>query len=229
MIFMASVTTLTIATPIDESILEPRNHVQCNAQDQDCQIVQTCDNDPFIVTGSAPDPYPTSGPPIISLLTPNSPIQTAISTARKLRARQTSTIHWCALGTDIYVLLSIRGYQYANAIQTMLGTALQQIADKIATETLTDQTLNTPASGLTIKTAQQGNVSIGAGSGTIYTAEGTSTNKITASNSNGNNMTWTQLEYGLLTINDWMSKQSYGWGSASIWEGQNQVGMVYIT
>lgn len=78
------------------------------------------------------------------------------------------------------------------------------------------QTVNTSTTG------------IAAGSAPVYSISGTNS-EITANNAAGVNMTWQELELGLLMIADWMGKNTYGWGSASVWNGTDEVGLIYIT
>lgn len=74
------------------------------------------------------------------------------------------------------------------------------------------------------------NTGIAAGIAPVYTLEGPDGIVIlTVSNAAGVNMTWLELELGLLTMADWMGKNRYGWGSASVWDGATEVGLIYIT
>ena len=79
-----------------------------------------------------------------------------------------------------------------------------------------------------LQTAMDSEKGIAAGSAPVYSLAGVNT-KLTAYNVAGVNMTWMELELGLLTIVDWMGNNTYGWGSASIWDGLVEVGLVYIT
>ena len=135
-----------------------------------------------------------------------------VSTSRKRLPRQTSTtIQWCALGTEIYILLALRSSQSAAAIKSTLATAIQQVETKLA--------------GQTVRENEMG---IAVGSTPAYSLVGTDV-KITAANAAGAAMTWQELEIGLLLMVDWMDKNSYGWGSASVWNGTDEVGLIYIT
>ena len=69
---------------------------------------------------------------------------------------------------------------------------------------------------------------IAAGIAPVYSFEGSDA-ILTVSNAAGVNMTWLELELGLLMMADWMGKNVYGWGSASVWDGANEVGIIYIT
>ena len=69
---------------------------------------------------------------------------------------------------------------------------------------------------------------IAAGMAPVYSLEGSDA-ILTVSNAADVNMTWLELELGLLIMADWMGKNTYGWGSASVWDGANEVGMIYIT
>ena len=80
------------------------------------------------------------------------------------------------------------------------------------------------------QTAVASETGILAGSGPVYSLVGADgTAKITANNAAGVNMTWVELELGLLMMVDWMENNTYGWGSASVWDGADEVGVVYIT
>ena len=82
-----------------------------------------------------------------------------------------------------------------------------------------------------LQTAKENKKGIAAGSSLVYSLAGVagSNAKITANNAVGVNMNWVELELGLLMIVDWMERNTYGWGSASVWDAANEVGMVYIT
>lgn len=135
------------------------------------------------------------------------------STARKLRSRQT-TVQWCALGTEIYILLALQGTQGAAAIKRTLGTAIHQVETQME-----------------LQTAKQNVASIAAGSTPVYSLAGAagSEAKITANNAAAVNMTWLEFELGLLMMEDWMESNTYGWGSASVWNGADKVGMIYVS
>ena len=96
-------------------------------------------------------------------------------------------------------------------IQGTLGTAIKQLQTQ-----------------MNMQNATESKMGIAAGSGPVFSLAGANT-KLTAYNVAGLNMTWMELEVGLLTIVDWMDNNTYGWGSASIWDGSNEVGLVYIT
>ena len=81
---------------------------------------------------------------------------------------------------------------------------------------------------MVLQTAKESETGIAAGSAPVYSLAGTDA-KLTASNAAGATMTWLELEVGLLTISDWMAQNTYGWGSASVWNGTDEVGMIYIT
>lgn len=133
------------------------------------------------------------------------------ATSRRFKPRHPNTVTWCALGTEIYILLALQGSQGAAAIKSTLRTAIQQV------ETQMD-----------LQTAKDSESGIAAGSAPVYSLAGANT-KITADNAAGFNMTWVQLEWGLLMIVDWMENNTYGWGSASVWSGVDEVGTIYIT
>ena len=137
-----------------------------------------------------------------------------VSTARKLKPRQQNTVRWCALGTEVYILLALQGSQGAAAIQSTLGSAIQQV------ETQMDS-----------QTAAESETGIAAGSAPVYSLAGAagSDAKITVDNAAGATMTWVELELGLLTMVDWMENNAYGWGSASVWDGADEVGIIYLT
>lgn len=84
---------------------------------------------------------------------------------------------------------------------------------------------------MVVQTAAESETGIAAGSAPVYSLAGSaSTNvKITVNNAAGVNMTWVELELGLLMMVDWMENNTYGWGSASVWDGADEVGMIYIT
>lgn len=79
-----------------------------------------------------------------------------------------------------------------------------------------------------IQTAAESETGIAAGSALVYSLVGTGA-KITADNAVGVNMTWVELELGLLMMEDWMENNRYGWGSASVWDGADEVGTIYVT
>ena len=82
------------------------------------------------------------------------------------------------------------------------------------------------------QTAAESETGIAAGSSApVYSLAGAAGTdaKITADNAAGFNMTWVELEVGLLMMVDWMENDTYGWGSSSVWDGGNEVGMIYIT
>ena len=134
-----------------------------------------------------------------------------VSTSRRLKPRQASTVQWCALGTEIYILLALQGSQSAVAINRTLATAIQQVESKVVNQTVAEDEMG-----------------VAVGSTPAYSLVGPSV-KITAANAAGATMTWEELEIGLLTMADWMGKNVYGWGSASVWNGTDEVGLIYIT
>lgn len=81
-----------------------------------------------------------------------------------------------------------------------------------------------------MQTAVESQTGIAAGDGgaPVYSLAGAGV-KITAENAAGVNMTWVELEVGLLMMVDWMENNTYGWGSASVWDGEGEVGTIYIT
>ena len=83
----------------------------------------------------------------------------------------------------------------------------------------------------TISEAQaKSGISASASTKAIFTYAGTTTGpKLTAYNAAGVNMSWYELEYALLTMEDWMDRNTYGWGSASVYDGTDQVGIIYIS
>lgn len=133
------------------------------------------------------------------------------STSRKRISRQLSTARWCALGTQVYIMLALQGTQGAAVVKSMLKTAIHEVETQMA-----NQTAETSTTG------------IGAGGAPVYSISGKNA-EITANNAAGVNMTWQELELGLLMMADWMGKNSYGWGSASVWNGTDKVGLIYIT
>ena len=161
-----------------------------------------------------PTPWPSTIPtlvnpvPAIESLTSGA---SAGSTVRKLRGPRANAVTWCSLGTEIYILLAIQGTQGAVEIKSMLGTAIQQLETQ-----------------MNLQTAEDSEKGIAAGTQPVFSMAGVNT-ELKAYNAAGSNMTWMELEVGLLTIVDWMANNTYGWGSASIWEGANEVGLVYIT
>ena len=82
-----------------------------------------------------------------------------------------------------------------------------------------------------LQTAKQNVASIAAGSTPVYSLAGAagSEAKITANNAAAVNMTWLEFELGLLMMEDWMESNTYGWGSASVWNGADKVGMIYVS
>ena len=137
-----------------------------------------------------------------------------VSSTRKYKSRQNSPVEWCALGTEIYIILALQGTDGAAAIQKTLATAIQGLETQMG-----------------VQTANQSEMGIKAGSAPLYNFAGAAKSnvKITVENAARVNMTWVELELGLLTIADWMDSNTYGWGSASVWDGANEVGMIYIT
>ena len=133
------------------------------------------------------------------------------SGARRRLSRQPNLAPWCALGTEVYILLALQGTGRAAAIKSTLGTAIQEVETQMATQTVMES-----------KTA------IAAGSTSVYSLAA-SDSKISASNMPGANMTWLELELGLLLMADWMGENTYGWGSASVWNATDEVGIIYIT
>ncbi len=81
------------------------------------------------------------------------------------------------------------------------------------------------------QTVEESETGIAAGSAPVYSFAGAagSNAKITVDNAAGSNMTWVELELGLLMVVDWMENNTYGWGSASVWDGAAEVGLIYIT
>ena len=120
-------------------------------------------------------------------------------------------VQWCALGTEVYILLAIQGTQGASAIQSTLASAINEVETQVLAQTAT-----------------QNKKGVAPGKAPVYSLAGTDA-KININNAPGVNLTWTDLELGLLMVDDWMGKNSYGWGSASIWDGTQQVGLIYIT
>lgn len=217
LVLTATIRSVTFATPIVGPQSLPRNHVQCNAANELCQVQQTCDNAPSIVAGTVPKPWPSS---VATLVNPVPALETlangasGVSASRKLETRLQNTVQWCALGTEVYILLVLQGTQGAAAIKSTLGTAIRQVETQMDTQT-----------------ANESETGIAAGSAPVYSLAGAvgSNAKITATNAAGVNLTWVELELGLLMIVDWMDNNSYGWGSASVWDGADEVGLVYIT
>lgn len=147
----------------------------------------------------------------VSGLEPLANSASADSTSRRRISRQPSAALWCALGTQVYIVLALQGTQGAAVVMSMLQTAIHEVEIQMA-----NQTVNTSTTG------------IAAGSAPVYSISGTNS-EITANNAAGVNMTWQELELGLLMIEDWMGKNTYGWGSASVWNGTDEVGLIYIT
>ena len=162
---------------------------------------------------SVPNPWPSA---LAKFVNPVRSLQPAanvgqISTARKRKPRQPSTVQWCALGTEIYIMLALQGSQGAVAIKSTLATAIQQAETKVVGQTV-----------------HQNDMAIAVRGTPAYSLAGTDV-KITATNAAGASMTWKELEIGLLMMADWMDKNVYGWGSASVWNGTDEVGLIYIT
>ena len=161
-----------------------------------------------------PKPWPSTVPtlvnpvPAIASLTSGA---SADSTASKLRISRTNAVTWCALGTELYILIAVQGTEGAVEIKSMLGTAIQQLQAQ-----------------MDMQSAKDSEKGIAAGSDPVFSLAGVNT-ELKAYNVAGANMTWMELEVGLLTIVDWMANNTYGWGSASIWDGADEVGLVYIT
>ena len=161
-----------------------------------------------------PSLWPSSVTPFVN---PVSAVETVIpgaseaSSARRHLSRQPNPAPWCALGTEVYILLALQGTGYAAAIKSTLATAIQEVETQMAAQTV-----------MKSKTA------IAAGSTPVYNLAA-SGSKISASNIQGANMTWLELELGLLMMADWMGKNTYGWGSASVWNATDEVGIIYIT
>lgn len=108
-------------------------------------------------------------------------------------------------------MLALQGTQSAGVVKSMLKTATHDVEAQMA-----NQTAETSTTG------------IAAGSAPVYSVS-TKNSEITANNAPDVNMTWQELELGLLMIADWMGKNTYGWGSASVWNGTDEVGLIYIT
>lgn len=165
---------------------------------------------------SVPQPWPSSLAPLVNPVPGLGTLAgdaSRASTTRRFRPRQQTTVQWCALGTEVYILLAVQGTQGAAAIKSTLGTAVQQVEAQMKSQT-----------------AKESETGIAAGSAPVYSLAGASDHaKITANNAAGVNMTWVELELGLLTMVDWMGSNTYGWGSASVWDGADEVGTVYIT
>ena len=164
-----------------------------------------------------PKPWPSSVAQLINPIPVLGALATdtsGASSSRKLNPRQQSAVRWCALGTEVYILLALQGAQGAAAIKSTLGTAIQQVETQMISQT-----------------AEESETAIATGSAPVYSLGGAAGSevKITANNAAGVNMTWVELDLGLLTMVDWMESNSYGWGSASIWNGTDKVGLVYIT
>lgn len=216
-VLTATIRSITIAIPIVEPQFPPRNHVQCNSANELCQVQQTCANAPSVVAGTVPNPWPSS---IATLSNPVPALETlsnsasGATTSRKHKPRQQNTVSWCALGTEVYILLALQGTQGAAAIKSTLETAIQQV------ETQMD-----------LQTAKESETAVAAGSAPVYSLAGAAGTdvKITVDNAAGVNMTWVELELGLLMVVDWMENDTYGWGSASVWDGAVEVGTIYIT
>lgn len=164
-----------------------------------------------------PNPWPSS---VATFVNPVLPLETVvnggsgISASRRLKPRLQNTVRWCALGTEVYILLALQGSQGAAAIQSTLGTAIKQVETQMDSQTV-----------------EESETGIAAGSAPVYSLAGAagSNAKITVDNAAGSNMTWVELELGLLMVVDWMENNTYGWGSASVWDGAAEVGLIYIT
>ena len=161
-----------------------------------------------------PKPWPSSVTPFVN---PVSALETVIpdaieaSSARRRLSRQPKPALWCALGTEVYILLALQGTGRAAAIKSMLGSAIQEVETQMAAQT-----------------AMESKTAIAAGSTPVYSLAA-SDSKISASNIQGASMTWLELELGLLMVADWMGKNTYGWGSASVWNATDEGGIIYIT
>ena len=181
------------------------------------KLPQTESTDVILKFSSVPNPWPSS---IATLVKPVPALETLANGAseatasRSRKPRQPNSVSWCALGTEVYILLAMQGTQGAAAIKSTLATAIQQV------ETQMD-----------LQTANESETGVAAGSAPVYSLAGGAGTavKITAVNAVGVNMTWVELELGLLMIVDWMENHTYGWGGASIWNGAVEVGMIYIT
>ncbi len=161
-----------------------------------------------------PDPWPSTVAQFVNpvpALEPQASDATLVSTSRRLKPRQPTTVQWCALGTEVYILLAIQGTQSAAAVKSTLGTAIQQVEAQIEVQNVTET-----------------ETGVATGSAPVYSLAGTGA-KLTANNVAGSNMTWLELELGLLMIADYMENNTYGWGSASVWDGAAEVGLIYIT
>ena len=161
-----------------------------------------------------PEPWPSSVTPFVN---PVSAVETVIpgaseaSSARRRLSRQPNPAPWCALGTEVYILLALQGSGRAAAIKSTLGTAIEEVETQMATQTV-----------------MESETAIASGSTPVYSLAA-SDSKISVSNMQGANMTWLELELGLLMMADWMEKNTYGWGSASVWNATDEVGIIYIT
>ena len=163
-----------------------------------------------------PEPWPSSVTQWVNPVTVVAPLTDEASEASEAseaassRKRQASLSRWCALGTEVYITLAVQGTQSAAAVQSTLKKAVTNVEYR-----LSSQPLNKSASA------------IAAGAAPVYNLTETDSQLI-ANNAMGANMTWLELELGLLTMQDWMGKHSYGWGSASVYNGTNKVGIIYI-
>ena len=161
-----------------------------------------------------PEPWPSSVTPFVN---PVSAVETVVpgaseaSSARRRLSRNPDPARWCALGTEVYILLALQGTGRAAAIKSTLETAIQEVESQMAAQT-----------------AMKSKTAIAAGSTPVYSLTASDA-RISASNIQGASMTWLELELGLLMVADWMGKNTYGWGSASVWNATNEVGMIYIT
>ena len=133
------------------------------------------------------------------------------SSSHRHRSRQPNLARWCALGTEVYIQLALQGTEGAAAIKSTLGTAIQEVENQMAAQTV-----------------EKSKTAVAAGSAPAYSLAASDL-KITASNVAGASMTWLELELGMLMMADWMGENTYGWGSASVWNGTNEVGIIYIT
>ena len=52
LVLTVTIRSITLATPIVEHHVRPRNHVECDTAQQLCRIQQTCANAPSIVAGT---------------------------------------------------------------------------------------------------------------------------------------------------------------------------------
>ena len=165
---------------------------------------------------SVPEPWPSSIARFVNPVSDLEPLvkrASAESTSRRRRSHQPTTARWCALGTPVYILLALQGTQGAAAIKSTLDTAIQQVETQMEIQTA--------------EKSQTGNNIVTGSAAPVYSLAGTDS-KITANNAAGATMTWLELELGLLMMADWMGKNGYGRGSASVWNGTDEVGMIYF-